>query len=145
VSSRTARVAIAVLSLVGVAITTYLLYARYSGSRILCPTSGCETVQHSRYSELAGIPVAAIGLAGYLALLATSFVRAEWARAAAVALSLSALAFSAYLLVVQLAVIDAVCGWCVASDCVVLLIALIAVADAHRVGRMPREPHAQLQ
>lgn len=136
-TSRAARAAIAALSLVGVGITTYLLYTRYSGNRIACPTSGCETVQHSRYAELAGIPVAAIGLAGYISLLVTTFVRAEWARAAAVAISLSALAFSAYLLVVQLVVIDAVCAWCVASDCVVLLIALIAAADLRGESHRP--------
>jgi uncharacterized membrane protein len=130
VSRRAARIAIAALSLVGTAITSYLLYTRYSHTRIACPTGGCETVQESRYSELAGIPVAAIGLAGYLGLLATTFVRAEWARAAAVATSLAAVAFSAYLLVVQLVVIDAVCAWCVASDCVILAIALLAVVDA---------------
>src|SRR5262249_34572818 len=88
VSARTARWAIAALSLVGVAITSYLLYTRYSGTRIACPTGGCETVQHSRYAKLGGIPVAGLGLAGYLALLATTFVRAEWARAAAVGISL---------------------------------------------------------
>ena len=90
---------------------------------------------HARWAELAGIPVAAIGLAGYLTLLATTFVRAEWARAAAVALSLSALVFSAYLLVIQVAVIDAVCAWCVASDCLIVSIAVIAVADATRSSR----------
>jgi len=135
--SRSARVAIAALSLLGVAITTYLLSTRYSGSRIACPTAGCDTVQESRYAELAGIPVAALGLLGYLALLATTFVRAEWARAAAVAISLGALVFSAYLLVIQLTVIDAVCAWCVASDCIVLLISLVAIADAKQVARRP--------
>src|SRR5262249_19840512 len=100
VSARAARLAIAALALVGPAITTYRLYPRYSGSRIACPTSGCETVQHSRYAELGGAPVAALGLAGYLALLATTFCRSEWARAAAVAISFAALTFSAYLLIV---------------------------------------------
>jgi uncharacterized membrane protein len=136
VSHRAARIAIAVLSLVGVAVTSYLLYTRYSHTRIACPTGGCETVQESRYSELAGLPVAAVGLAGYLALLASTFVRAEWARAAAVALSLVAVVFAAYLLVLQLVVIDAVCAWCVASDCVIALIALIAVVDARRTANV---------
>jgi uncharacterized membrane protein len=135
VSHRAARAAIAALSLVGVAITSYLLYTRYSGTRIACPTGGCETVQHSRYAKLGGVPVAAIGLLGYLSLLATTLIRAEWARAEAIAISLAALAFSAYLLVVQLVVIDAVCAWCVASDCVIALIAVISVADARGFGR----------
>ena len=65
-------------------------------------------------------------------MLATAFVHAQWARAAALALSLAALVFRAYLLVVQLAVIDAVCAWCVANDCVAVLIAIAAIADARR-------------
>ena len=131
-SARAARFAIAALSLVGIAITTYLLYTRYSGNRIACPTGGCETVQESRYAELAGIPVAAIGLVGYLALLATTFVRSEAGRAAAVAISLAGLAFGAYLLVIQVTVLDAICAWCVASDAVLLLITIAAVTDATR-------------
>ena len=122
-----------------IAITTYLLYTRYSGSRIACPTGGCETVQDSRYAELAGIPVAAIGLVGYLALLATTFVRTEAGRAAAVAISLAGLAFGAYLFVIQLAVLDAICAWCVASDAVLLLITVAAVAEAMR-SVAPRVP-----
>ena len=131
-SARAARIAIAALALVGISITTYLLYTRYSGNRIACPTGGCETVQESRYAELAGIPVAAIGLVGYLALLVTTFVRSEAGRAAAVAISLAGLAFGAYLLVIQVTVLDAICAWCVASDAVLLLITIAAVTDATR-------------
>jgi uncharacterized membrane protein len=126
------RVALAAVALVGIGITTYLLYTRYTGATIACSTGGCETVQDSAYAELAGIPVAALGLLGYVTLLATTFVRAEAARAAAVAISLSALAFSAYLLVVQLAVIDALCHWCVANDAIVATAAVLALADSRR-------------
>ena len=141
-SSRAARIAIAALSCVGIGITSYLLYTRYSGTRITCPTGGCETVQESSYSKIAGIPVAAVGLAGYAFLLAMTFVRSEWARAATLAASLVALVFSAYLLVVQLVVIDAICAWCVASDCVVALIAILAVADARSGGSERTRPWA---
>jgi uncharacterized membrane protein len=130
VSERTARIALTGLPLAGVGVTLYLLYARATHTQLACTTGGCETVQESRYAELAGIPVAALGLAGYLAILATTFVRAEAGRAAAVALSLSALAFSGYLLAVQLFVLHAICLWCVASDAIVLLIAIVAVGDA---------------
>ena len=129
-SERAARIALTSLSLTGVAITIYLLYARATHTQLACTTGGCETVQESGYAEVAGIPVAAIGLAGYVALIATTFMRTEAGRAAAVALSLVALAFSAYLLVVQLFVLHAICVWCVASDVTVLLIALVAAADA---------------
>lgn len=133
-SYRSPRFAIAALSCVGIAITSYLLYTRYSGTRIVCPTGGCETVQTSSYSKLAGIPVAALGLAGFAFLLATTFVQSPWARAAALTVSLAAVIFGAYLLVVQLVVIDAVCVWCLTSDCVALLIAIAAIVDARQAG-----------
>ena len=44
--------------LAGLGIAGYLTYTRYSGAPIVCATGGCETVQHSRYAVVAGIPVA---------------------------------------------------------------------------------------
>jgi hypothetical protein len=55
--------------------------------------------------------VAAIGLIGFIGLLGTALARGEWARLAQATLALSAFAFGAYLLVIQLAVIGAVCQW----------------------------------
>jgi uncharacterized membrane protein len=55
------------LTLLGTGVATYLTIAHYSGTTTICPLhGGCETVQHSRYSELAGVPVALIGLIGYI-------------------------------------------------------------------------------
>ena len=96
----------------------------------------------NRATKLAGVRVAALGLVGFVFLLATTFVQSAWARAAALTVSLAAVIFGAYLLVVQLVVIDAVCVWCVASDCLILLIAGIAVADATGLGRKPEESRA---
>ena len=52
-------------------------------------------------------------------------------------ISLAGVAFAAYLLVVQLAVIGAVCEWCVASDVVTTLIAALALLAA-RGDLLPR-------
>ncbi len=46
---------IAALALAGAAVAAYLVYARYSGTRLACTTGGCETVQHSKYAKAAGI------------------------------------------------------------------------------------------
>lgn len=128
-TGRVARVAVPALAAVGVAITSYLVYARYTGSSIVCTGGGCETVQHSRYAVVAGVPVALLGLIGYGILLGLSLVRRDAAHAAAIALTASALAFSAYLLVVQLTLIHAVCVWCVTSDCVLVVILAALVAS----------------
>jgi len=89
---------------------------------VACATNGCETVQTSRYAELAGVPVAALGLAGYLVLGATAAFRADVARAIGLASAAGGLVFAAYLLYVQAAVIGAFCQWCLASDVILLFL-----------------------
>ena len=138
-SERTARWAVVALALAGAAIAGYLTYTHYRGIAPVCATGGCETVQTSSYSKVAGVPVALIGLVGYLVLAALPFAHIREAPAVAVALAVSGLGFAVYLLVVQLAVIDAVCIWCVASDVVMAAltaatIAWLRAAEAARPG-----------
>jgi uncharacterized membrane protein len=128
VSDRLLRTALAALSLAGAGVAGYVLVSRWSDSGLICSTGGCETVQSSAYAELLGMPVAAFGVVGYALIGAASVVGAERARTAAAALALGAAAFSAYLLVVQLAVIGAVCDWCIANDVISSLVALVALA-----------------
>ena len=56
------RGAIAAAALVGAAIAAYLTVVHYAHASPICTTGGCEKVQHSSYAELAGIPVAVLGL-----------------------------------------------------------------------------------
>ena len=123
------RTAVAVLAFAGLAIAAYPTYARYSGDDLYCVAggSGCETVQRSDYAELAGVPVAVLGLAAYLALLASALVPGRTAAAAGAGIAVAGAAFSAWLLYAQLALIDAVCQWCIANDVVISLAAVAAV------------------
>ncbi len=125
----------ACLALAGAAIAAYLSYARLGSVPIMCPTSGCETVQRSAYSELGGIPVAYLGFATYLVLAASTLSEARRALHVTALLVAAAVAVSTYLLVVQLAVIGAVCIWCVASDAVIL--ALAAVTAVRELATRP--------
>ena len=111
----------------------YLLYVRQTGGALVCSTGGCETVQSSSYAEVLGVPVAALGLVGFLGLLVAALARGDWARLSQATLALTAFLFSAYLLYIQLAVIDAICQWCLATD--VLTIAI--------VGPRPPAPSAR--
>jgi uncharacterized membrane protein len=121
-----ARAAVAVLSLAGAGIAAYLTYAHYRGVVPVCTVGGCETVLTSEYAELAGVPVAALGLAAYVALLVTAFLPSVEAAAAGLAIALGGLGFALYLVYVQLVVLDAVCVWCMASDVVMVLVTLAA-------------------
>ena len=64
------RRAMTVLALLGVALATYLTIVHYAGLKPAC-TAGqaCVKVQTSQWSELAGVPVALIGLIGYIVIL----------------------------------------------------------------------------
>jgi uncharacterized membrane protein len=127
VTDRSLRFAVAVLALAGAGLSAYLVWTRWSGVPLLCSTGGCETVQSSSYAEVLGVPVALLGLGAYLLIAATTLVRSAEAAVAGAALALTGVAFSAYLLVVQLVVIEAVCQWCVANDVVVSLVAAAAL------------------
>jgi uncharacterized membrane protein len=136
VNERTARAAVAVLALAGAGIAAYLTYAHYRGIAPVCTTGGCEVVQTSKYAEIAGVPVALVGLVGYLALFATTLVGGVEAAALALAMALGGLGFAAWLLYVQLAVLDAVCVWCVGSDAVMALVTLAAAVRLRAATRL---------
>ena len=126
-SERRLGLASAALAAVGAAISAYVLYARETGGTLVCSTGGCETVQSSPYAEVLGIPVAAVGLAGFLVLLVAGLSRGELARLLHGTLALAAFFFGAYLLYVQVAVIDALCQWCLATDALLTTIAALAL------------------
>ena len=126
VSDRRLAVAIAATCMLGIAIAGYLTYVHYAGIKVLCLASGgCETVQSSRYAKLDGIPVALLGLGGYISLLASLAIRGEAGRLGGFALAFTGFGFSAYLTYRELFTIHAICQWCVASA--VLMSALAAL------------------
>jgi uncharacterized membrane protein len=122
-----------VLALLGVAIAAYIEYERATGGQIACGTGGCEEVQSSKYAELLGIPVAVLGLGAYLEILTTALVRRPTAALAGAAVAVAGLAFALYLLAVQAFVLDAYCTWCLASDVVLAVLAVLTTIRAARV------------
>ena len=123
-TDRRLRIAALVLAVLGVAVASYLTYIHYEGIDPVCGLGGnCEKVQTSPWSELAGIPVALLGLIGYALILASAWVRGDAGRLAGAVLALSGCGFSAYLTYRELFTIDAICQWCVASAVVMTLLA----------------------
>jgi uncharacterized membrane protein len=127
VSDRTLRTAAAVVALAGAALAAYLTWVHYDEGALVCVAGGgCETVQQSAYAEIAGIPVALFGLVAYSMVLGLVVRDTTNARLGAALIAFVGLAFSLYLLVLQLSVIDAVCTWCMVNDLVVApLLALL--------------------
>ena len=119
-SDRTLRVVAAAVALIGVGVAAYLTWAHYANAALVCVRGGgCETVQNSSYSEIAGIPVALLGLVSYATIVLLLAWDSANARMGAAVLALVGLLFSAYLLVLQLFVIHALCIWCVVNDVVI--------------------------
>ena len=125
-NDRRLRLVMAALALATTAIAAYLVRVHYSGGAVVCASGGCETVQHSRYSAIFGVPVALIGLLGSAAILASLLRTGTVERAAGLFLTVFGLVFAVYLVVLQVAVIGAVCEWCVVNDALLAVLALLA-------------------
>jgi uncharacterized membrane protein len=135
VSDRSLRIAAAILAAAGIGVAAYLTWAHYEHTAVVCVAGGgCETVQKSSYSEIAGVPVALLGLLSYSAILVLVLWDAPIARLVAATLAIVGFLFGLYLIALQLFVIDAVCVWCMANDL------LIAPALALVTGLRLRNP-----
>lgn len=134
-SDRALRTAGLVLAVLGIGVAGYLVYVHYADVDPVCNIAhGCKKVQTSDYAKLAGIPVALLGLIGYVVILAALLAPGETARMVAAFSALVGFGFSAYLTYRELFTIDAICQWCVASA--VLMTGLAVVCT----WRLLREP-----
>jgi uncharacterized membrane protein len=135
VTDRRLRLAALALALLGVAIAAYLTYVHYAELEPVCGLGGdCERVQTSEYAEVAGIPVAVLGLGGYLLILASLGVRGEAGLLTGATLALVGFGFSAYLTYREIVTIDAICTWCVASAVVMSALAVVTCVRLVRGG-----------
>jgi uncharacterized membrane protein len=131
-SERTLRIAAAILAIAGIGVATYITIAEFGGGAPKCLAGGhgCETVAQSHYSHLAGINVAAIGIVGYVLLLAAAILPGDPGRFSGFLFALVGFGFSLYLTYLELFVIDAICQWCVASAILLALSLAVAAARA---------------
>jgi uncharacterized membrane protein len=118
-----------VLAVVGIGLATYLTVIHYAGINPAC-TAGqsCVKVQTSVWSKVAGVPVALLGLIGYIGILASLLAPdREESRLATLGLTLIGVGFSAYLTYRELFSIHAICEWCVSSAIILTLLLIGAV------------------
>ncbi len=155
-SPRTLRTTMIVLATIGLGVASYLTYIHYAGIKPLCGRNGggCEIVQTSEYSKLAGVPVALIGLLGYIAILGSLLApENETSRFATVAFTLIGFGFSCYLTYRELFSIHHICEWCVSSAVIVTILMCLSVwrflrgdaqIDGSRAELAASEPRAPL-
>jgi len=128
---------VATLALAGIFISLYLtLYKIGVIGELSCSIGSCETVNTSKWSRFLGLPVAAWGLLFYLDLFAIAligmFPRFENERVISIVLvaeTVVGVLFSAWLTYLELAVIHAICIWCVTSAVIVTVILVVSVFD----------------
>lgn len=122
------RYLIALLALAGVVVASLALHVHYSTDTEPCSINekwDCGIVNHSPYAVIGPVPVAAIGIAGYVALLVLALARRKRLVLAA---SLIALGFSLYLTHIEKDILLVWCVYCVTSLGIVSLMTLASVA-----------------
>ena len=149
-------VALMLLSLIGAIDSGYLLWKHRrstllttgSGGSSFCQAGGCDLVSQGEYAEVRGIPVAGFGLGGYLALLMLSVIAAALGGRGLVgvifAISGIGVLVSAFLMYLQVAVIGAICSWCVLSAFTMASIFILSVLLVRKTRPLNlSEPAAQ--
>jgi len=130
------RRAITVLALLGALDAVYLLLGKLGAIGALeCSFShGCDMVNASSYSQFLGFPVAAIGLAGYLAIFVIALIGQQpprvgerWPDKLVALLSGIAVVFTLYLTYAEIFILGAICQWCVVSQVIILVIFVLAL------------------
>lgn len=95
----------------------------------------CGVVNHSRYAMLGPIPVAALGIVGYILMAALAWMRAyRWL----IVLSLAGLAFSLYLAHIEKDILGVWCVYCVISLGIISVLSLLNLGVV--VSRMLERP-----
>jgi uncharacterized membrane protein len=122
------KLAVVIMSVVGLAISAYMAYVETTASSAVCGAIGdCNAVQQSSYAFILGIPIGVIGLLGYLLMLGLGLMlilspvsfQSRLVQVFQVIVAFSGL-FTIYLTFLEPFVIGAVCAWCLLSALLVI-------------------------
>ena len=121
------RFLISLLALAGVLVAYMALRVHYSTDTQPCSINekwDCGIVNHSPYAEFLHVPVAAIGILGYVGLAGLALARRRWLLAGGAVIGLI---FSLYLTRIEKYVLQVYCLYCVISLGIIALITLLGV------------------
>ena len=121
---------IALLALAGMVISAAALREHYRTGESPCSINDkwdCGIVNHSPYAVIWRIPVAAIGIAGYLLLAGLALQRAT---RILFATAIIGLAFALYLAYIEAHILGVWCVYCVLSLATISLISLLSLGMA---------------
>lgn len=130
-----------VLATLGLLVAIYMTVFKLTDNQNMClGNGGCSVVNNSVYAEVYGIPVAVVGALGYAAILAVLTLSERWpflkknAILINFGLCLAGFLFTVYLIYVEVALIHALCPFCLASQAIMTMLFAVAVV------RLVREP-----
>ena len=127
------RYLIALLAIAGIIVSTLALKIHYSNDAPPCSINehwDCGTVNHSRYAELGGFPVAGIGVIGYTAMLMLLVFDSRASRRLLLLAALGGMGFALYLTSIEANTLHIWCLYCVISQTIIALITLVAFIRA---------------
>ena len=123
-----------IFSILGILLSGYSLYHHYSTSKGICDINeklSCDVVNRSIYSEIFGIPVALIGILGYLCLALVSYImiknNSNDFKDLLFLSSLLGLLFSAYLTYVEAFKLYTFCPLCLGSAFIIIIIFICSI------------------
>jgi uncharacterized membrane protein len=119
-------VLISVLALAGVVVSVLALRVHYTTGVQICSINekwDCGIVNHSPFAEIFGIPVATLGIVGYLALAGLALAGQ---RALLFLANLIGIGFSLYLTFIEEFVLQVWCLYCVISQGIIGLLLLLS-------------------
>jgi len=131
------------LTIIGLGVSIYMTIYKLTDNNAMCLGSGdCSAVNASRYSEVNGIPVAVVGVIGYAAILTLLYLERqglgfinENGTLLVFGLALTGFLFTAWLIYVEIALIKALCPFCITSQ---IAMTLIFILSTIRLVRQPQ-------
>jgi len=130
------------LATLGVLVSIYMTVFKLTSNAAMCLGSGdCSTVNASPYSMVYGIPVAFVGVLGYLAILGTLILETFGSKffrqnssLIVFGLAVTGFAFTLYLVYLEIFVIKALCPFCITSQITMTILFIITIT------RLVRQP-----
>ena len=128
-------------TVIGLLVSIYMTIYKITDNHNMClGNGGCSKVNSSVYSEVSGIPVAVIGAIGYAVILGlllmerrNSFLKSNGVMVV-FGLALVGFLFTLYLIFVEIALIHALCPFCITSQVSMTIVFIVSVI------RLVRQP-----
>lgn len=137
ISSKLSNRLIFIFSLLGFAVSAFLLYEYSLSGPMVCPVGkGCDIVRSSPYASFFGIPVPVFGIIFYLTMAALSVIHshdlpAKLVKKLQLLLALTGVGFGVYLTYLEAFIIKAFCFWCVLSFIISVIILKVILIRRH--------------